>query len=90
MQVLDELSGNVNILLERYSALQQDNTRLKEEIDRQRQELIRTHAELVALQQQNRRLSIANSLTSAESAEQATKRLNAIIAQLDKAIDVLR
>ena len=90
MQVLDELSGNVNILLERYSALQQDNTRLKEEIDRQRQELIRTHAELVALKQQNRRLSIANSLTSAESAEQATKRLNAIIAQLDKAIDVLR
>ena len=90
MQVLDELSGNVNILLERYSALQQDNTRLKEEIDHQRQELIRTHAELVALKQQNRRLSIANSLTSAESAEQATKRLNAIIAQLDKAIDVLR
>ena len=90
MQVLDDFSRNVHLLLERYQALQQENASLREDIERQRQELIRTHSELLALQQQNKRLATANAMTSAESSEEATKRLNALIAQVDRAINALK
>ena len=90
MKALDELSQNVHLLLERYSALQQENAQLRLDIEKQRQELIRTHSELLDLQQKNRRIAIANALTSAEGAEEATKRLNALIAQIDRAIAALK
>ncbi len=90
MQVLDDFSRNVHLLLERYQALQQENASLREDIERQRQELIRTHSELLALQQQNKRLATANAMTSAESSEEALKRLNALIAQVDRAINALK
>ena len=90
MQALDELSQNVHILLERYTALQQENAQLRLDAEKQRQELIRTHSELLDLQQKNRRIATANALTSAEGAEEATKRLNALIAQIDRAIAALK
>ena len=90
MQILDDFSRNVRLLLERYEALQRENVALREDIERQRQELIRTHSELVDLQQKNRRLSVANAMSSAENSEEATKRLNAIIAQVDRAIAALK
>ncbi|MBQ2068283.1 MAG: hypothetical protein II457_05120 [Paludibacteraceae bacterium] len=90
MQVLDDFSRNVHVLLERYEALQQENVQLKEDIERQRQELIRTHSELQQIQQQNKRLAIANAMTNAESNEEALKRLNALIAQVDRAINALK
>ena len=90
MVVLEELSHNVHLLLERYTALQEENVRLKEESERQRQELIRTHSELLELQQKNRRMALANALQDAETNEEAMKRINALIAQVDRAINALR
>lgn len=90
MLALDDFSRNVHLLLERYQALQQENASLREDIERQRQELIRTHSELLALQQQNKRLATVNAMTSAESSEEALKRLNALIAQVDRAIAALK
>jgi len=90
MQVLDDLSQNVHILLERYQALQQENASLREDVERQRQELIRTHSELLELQQKNRRIALANAMTTAENNEEAMKRINALIAQVDRAINALR
>lgn len=90
MQALDELSQNLHTLLERYAALQQENAQLREDIEKQRQELIRTHSELLNLQQKNRRLATAEAMSSAETAEEATKRINALIAQVDRAIAALK
>lgn len=90
MQILDDLSQNVQLLLQRYQALQKENAALRLDIEKQRQELIRTHSELLDLQQKNRRIATANALTSAEGAEEATKRLNALIAQVDRAIAALK
>lgn len=90
MQALDDLSQNVHLLLERYVALEQENALLREDAERQRQELIRTHSELVELQQKNRRIATANALMSAETSEEATKRINALIAQVDRAIAALK
>lgn len=90
MQALDDLSQNVRVLLERYEALQQENATLRLDIEKQRQELIRTHSELLELQQKNRRIATANALTAAESQEEAYKRINALIAQVDRAIAALK
>ena len=90
MQALDDLSQNVHLLLERYTALQEENAQLKQDIEHQRQELIRTHSELVDLQQKNRRIATANALTAAEGSDEALKRINALIAQVDRAINALR
>ncbi len=90
MQILEDLSQNVQLLLQRYQALQQENAQLRLDIEKQRQELIRTHSELLDLQQKNRRIATANALTSAEGTEEATKRLNALIAQIDRAIAALK
>jgi len=90
MQALDDLTQNVHLLLERYTALQEENAQLKQDIEHQRQELIRTHSELVELQQKNRRIATANALTAAEGSDEALKRINALIAQVDRAINALR
>ena len=90
MQVLDDLSSNVHLLLERYAALQEENAQLKQDIEHQRTELIRTHSELVELQQKNRRIATANALISSEGSEEALKRINALIAQVDRAITALK
>ena len=90
MQALAELSENLRVLLERYEALQQENARLREDAERQRQELIRTHSEFLELQQKNRRIATANAMTAAEGNEEALKRLNALIAQVDRAISALK
>ena len=90
MQVLDEFSQNVYLLLERYEALRQENAALKEDVERQRQELIRTHSELLELQQQNKRIAVVNALCSEEGNELALKRINALIAQVDRAINALK
>lgn len=89
MQALDELSQNLHLLLQRYEALQQENIALREDIEKQRQELIRTHSELQQLQQQNKRIATANALSAAEGKEEAYKRINALIAQVDRAIAAL-
>ena len=90
MKALDELSQNVHLLLERYEALQQENATLRLDIEKQRQELIRTHSELLELQQKNRRIATANALTAVESQEEAYKRINALIAQVDRVIAALK
>ena len=80
----------MHLLLERYEALQRENAQLKEESERQRQELIRTHSELLDLQQKNRRIAVANAMSDAETNEEALKRINALIAQVDRAIVALK
>ena len=90
MESLDQLSQNVHLLLERYEALRQENARLREEGERQRAELIRSHSELQQLQQQYKNLATANALTAMESKEVALKRVNALIAQVDRAIGALK
>ena len=90
MQALAELSNNVHLLLERYRALQEENAALRAKVEAQHQEIMQVHSDLVALQQQNRRLGTVNSMSSAESSEQALKRINALIAQVDRAIAALK
>lgn len=89
MQALNDLSHNLNVLMQRYQALQEECAQLREQNERQRDELIQTYSELKNLREKNRRLATANAMTMTESNEDATKRINALIAQVDRAIQAL-
>lgn len=89
MQALDDLSRNLHVLVQEFNALREENATLRGEQERLRAELVQAHGDLVALQQQNKRLATVNVLTMAESREEALKRINALIAQVDRAIAAL-
>ena len=90
MTAVEQLEQNIHILLERYQTLQKENALLREDIQEQRQEIIRSHSELQELQKQCRLLSTANAISGdAATRENAYRRLSYIIAQIDKAIAAL-
>ena len=89
MQALDDLSRNLHALVQEFNALREENATLRGEQERLRAEIVQAHGDLVALQQQNKRLATVNVLTMAESREEALKRINALIAQVDRAIAAL-
>ena len=58
--------------------------------DQQRQEVIRSHAEIQALQKQNRELKTALALVEdSEGKDIARRRINALINKIDRTIELL-
>jgi len=91
MTELETLESSLNALLSRYSSLQHEYNALREENERQREEILRTHSELVNLQNQYKSLRIAKSLSdSPEQQDKAKRQLTNIIAQVDRALEILK
>ena len=91
MDALNNLEQNISTLLSRYSSLQQDYSRLQEENEEQRREIMRTHAELVELQNQYKTLRIAKGLSEdPEQQEIARRHINNIINQIDRVLEILK
>lgn len=91
MDALNSLEQNLSTLLSRYSSLQRDFTRLQEENEEQRREIMRTHAELVELQNQYKTLRIAKGLSEdPEQQEIARRHINNIISQIDRVLEILK
>lgn len=91
LESLDSLEQNVQALLVRYKALQEENAALRTKVEGLSQDLIESHAEQKALQTECNRLRLANSLAgSAETRTEAYQRLTQMIAQVDKAIELMR
>lgn len=91
MTELETLEQTIQTLLNRYSSLQNDYQALQEENERQRLEMMRTHSELVTLQEQHKSLRIAKALAGdSEQQENAKRQLTNIIAQIDRALEILK
>ncbi len=91
MTELETLESSLNALLSRYSSLQADYQALQEENERQRQEIMRTHSDFVTLTAQYNALRVAKSLSETpEQQEAAKRRLSNIIAQVDRALEILK
>lgn len=92
MDALESLEKTIETLLTRYASLQQENLLLREENERQRREMMRTHSELVTLQAEYKHLRLAQGLggESPEQRETARRHLAAIITQVDRAIEILK
>ncbi len=93
MESLATLEHNLLLLLQQYHALQQQLLALQEENELQRNEILRTHAELVKLKEDYKHLEIAHALlaetTDNEHRERAKQRLTNLIAQVDRVLDAL-
>ena len=91
MDSLDSLERNLQQLLERYAALQQENAVLRVKNDGLKQDLVESHAELNELRQECHNLRLANSmLGSQETRTEAYGKLTQMIRQVDKAIELMR
>lgn len=94
MESLDTLEHSLHELLARYEAQQQQITALHEENRRQRDEIIRTHAELVKLKADYNHLHTAHALVADDVDDKerarARQRITNLIAQVDRAIEVLK
>jgi chromosome segregation ATPase len=94
MESLNSLEANVKLLLEQYQMLQQQLRELKLENERQRDEIMRTHAELVQIKADYNHLKTTHALLSenadAQHRDKARQRLPNIIAQIDRALEALK
>ena len=95
MESLVALAQNIQQLLAQYQKLQEEMQLLKEENIRQREEILQSHAELQQLKQEYQRLNTAHALLVSdeghdEERQKAKQRLTALIAQVDKALEVLK
>lgn len=84
------LEKQIKQLIEQHHVLsEQVNTLLKNN-DQQRQEVIRSHAEIQALQKQNCELQTALALVDdSEGKDIARRRINALINKIDRTIELL-
>ena len=90
MESLEQLTQNIQILLEHYKMLQKENDILHEDLNTLRQEIIRSHGEIEQLQKRCRMLTAANAIAGDPATRKdAYKRLTHIIEQIDKAIDTM-
>jgi len=89
--MLSKLEHNVHLLLERVDALEQEVAVLTQKNENQRQEMMQTHGELVSLQDKYRKLQLAYTMVGGqEERDKAKTHLSNMIAQLDRAIEVLK
>lgn len=89
--MLDRLEQNIHLLLTRLGEQQDEINSLKNQLSQQRQEMMLTHSELVQLKEQYRALQIAQALSSSpDDKARARRQIDALIAQVDRAIETLK
>ncbi len=94
MKALSTLETNLQLLIQQYRDLQKQLAELQNENERQREEILRTHAELVQLQTDYKHLETAHALlaenTDIEQRDRVRQRLSNLIAQVDRALEALK
>lgn len=94
MQSLEQLEQNIIQLLSQYQELQLQVKALQEENQRQRDEIIQTHADIQQLKRDYNKLHTAHTMllaadATAEDRAKAKQKITNIILQIDKAIEAL-
>lgn len=84
------LEKQIKQLIEQHHVLSEQVKTLLKNNDQQRQEVIRSHAEIQDLQKQNRELKTALALVEdSEGKDIARRRINALINKIDRTIELL-
>ena len=94
MKSLHALENNIQQLLEQYVAQQQQIAELTLQNESQRDEIIRTHAELSQLKEDYKHLETAYVLVAEnvdeEQRDRVKQRITNLIAQVDRALEALK
>lgn len=84
------LEKQIKQLIEQYHVLSEQVKTLLKNNDQQRQEVIRSHAEIQDLQKQNRELKTALALVDdSEGKDVARRKINFLIDKIDRTIELL-
>jgi hypothetical protein len=94
MESLSTLENNLEVLLQQYRGLQQQVLDLQNENELQREEIMRTHAELLSLKADYNHLETAHALLAesigSEQRDKVRQRIANLIAQVDRALEALK
>ncbi len=94
MESLSTLESNIRVLLSQYQEMQHQVLELQQEYERQRKEMMRTHAELVQLKADYNHLETAHALLSEsidpDQRDKVRQRIANLIAQIDRALEALK
>lgn len=94
MESLSTLESNLQLLLTQYHGLQEQVLDLRNENERQRDEIMRAHAELVQLKADYQHLETAYALlaenTDPEQRKRVRQRITNLVAQIDRALEALK
>ena len=84
------LEKQIKHLIEQHHVLSEQVKTLLKNNDQQRQEVIRSHAEIQDLQKQNRELKTALALVEdSEGKDVAKRKINVLIDKIDRTIELL-
>lgn len=94
MESLEQLEQNLLQLLNQYQELKLQVNSLQEENQRQREEIIQTHADIQQLKRDYNKLHTAHTMllaseATAEDRAKAKQKITNIILQIDKALEAL-
>lgn len=91
MEYLQQIEQNVARLVEAYEQARRDNAALQQEIKQKDEELFALRTEVKQTQADLRNLQIAHALTvDSPQRTKAKNHIRSLIADVDKAIDVLK
>lgn len=90
-EFLPEFEANLERLLKQYAYLEQENARLRQANENQRNEILRTHSELEVRNRQYKTLQTAYAITvSSEDKKQAKQKLTHLIRLVETALEELK
>jgi len=84
MDPLQLLNEKIDILLRRYAALQAENIRLKETVAEQLRAIEQLNGNLAALEERMLGMQISTGLQDEEEKQELRRRLDKLIAEIDK------
>ena len=94
MKALSTLEHNLQLLLQQYHDLQQQLAQLQQENENQREEIMRSHSELLQLRNDYKHLETAHALLNenidTEQRDKVRQRITNLIAQVDRALAALK
>jgi vacuolar-type H+-ATPase subunit D/Vma8 len=89
MQELQLLNDKVDALLKKYTALQSENLRLKEQAGQHLKEIETLHTKLAALEETAMAKQISNSMGGDKEKNAVRKQLDHVIGEIDKILTSL-
>lgn len=89
MQELQLLNDKLDALLKKYTAVQAENLRLKEQAGQQLKEIETLHTKLAALEESAAARQINNSMADAKEKDAVRKQLDHVIGEIDKILTSL-
>ena len=89
MQVLDELSGKLNKLVKKYTALETENKRLRDTVARLEKNEGKLTAQLASLEKDMVSVNMNNTVSDDEGRQNMRKQLDTVITEIDSILTTL-